>query len=659
MPWWWNRRRKPWFGRYKRRNTRRWNTRKRKPYTRRRYRRRPRPRRRRRRRRKVRRKRQTITIKQWQPDSITKCKIKGTGVMILGADGRQMYCYTDEKTTTVPQKTPCGGGFGVEVFSLKYLYSEYKFHNNIWTKTNLYKDLCRYLWCKFTFYRHPDVDFVISYDRQPPFTLEKLTYCSTHPHQLLQHKHKKVLLSTKTKPNGRLTKKFFVKPPKQMISKWFFTANFCNYSLVQFRAAAMDLKYSYLGCCNENQQLGLYYLNQDFYKQANWGHYQQQPYKPYSTIATDYTRVQPPPQMDIHFDGHTYDASISYTQGWFRTDFLKATQLRTQSGGPIAELPINTTIYNPNLDDGDGNIIYLTSILNPGYDPPSTNVSTTIVNLPLWLGLYGLYDYIAESKNTREFWRTHCVICKSKALLPLPQPGFKGGCLFIDKNFIEGKGLMGTLPSSTYRTKWYPTMECQIESLNAIVECGPFVPKYSNTTKSTWELKYFYNFCFKWGGPMLSDAEVTDPCKQNIYDVPDKIQGRLQVQNPEKITAESLFHQWDVRRGFIKEQALKRVCDNISIDTAFQEPHLTDSPPKKKRCLPKITAQEEENQEILQCLRSLCEEDTCQDQETEDLQQLIKQQRDYQHKLKRNLLQLIAEMKHKQRMLQLQTGLLE
>nr|UHK04731.1 MAG: ORF1 [Torque teno midi virus] len=664
MPFWWRRRRKPWFGRW-RRKPRRTYRKRRKTYKTRYYRRRPRTRRRRRRRRKVRRKKQTITVKQWQPDSITKCRIKGLGVMVLGADGRQMYCYTDEKTTTVPPKTPCGGGFGVEVFSLKYLYEEYKFHNNIWTKTNIYKDLCRYLWCKFTFYRHDTVDFVISYDRQPPFNLDKLTYCSTHPHQLLQHKHKKILLSTKTNPNGKLTKKFFVKPPKQMISKWFFTSDFCPYTLVQFRAAAMDLKFSYLGCCNENQQLGLYYLNQEWFKDASWGHAQGTPYKPTANLLTTYWRQAPPPKKQIHIKaghatGDTYDTSISYDNGWFQKDLLIATKLGTkETGADIGMVPINTTIYNPNLDDGEGNVVYLTSILTKTYDTPSKDHTTTITNLPLWLAIFGLYDYIAESKKTREFWDLHVVICRSKALLPLPQPGFQGGCIFIDKSFIEGYAPFHQPPTSTQRTKWYPTMRMQVNSLNSIVECGPLIPKFRDgATISTWELKYNYTFSFKWGGPLITDAEVQDPCKQPRYDVPDKLFGQIQIQNPEKITSETLLHPWDFRRGFIKEAALKRVSDNISIDTAFQESYLAEPPKKKKRMLPQLTSQNQEKEEILQCLRDLYKESTSQDQETEDLKQLIQQQQQQQHELKRNLLHILADMKMRQHMLQLQTGII-
>lgn len=575
-----------------------------------------------------------------------------------------MYCYTDIKDETVPPKTPCGGGFGVEVFTLKYLYEEYKLQNNIWTHTNIYKDLCRYLYCTFTFYRHPWVDFIISYDRQPPFSLNKLTYPSTHPHQLLQHRHKRFLLSTKTKPNGRLTKKFTIKPPKQMISKWFFSAAFCKYPLLELRAAAADFRSSYLGCCTENQQLGIFYLNQSFYETASWGKAQTTAYKPYPTApgntvtyTVEYINKQ---TKTVTVKQGSYDESVGYENGWFQTDLLRAVKLKVSTASQYqATIPVNTTLYNPNLDTGTDSMVYITSIQTDTYDPPTRDPDIVIPGLPLWLALYGYLNYIVETKKTKEYLTTHCVMLKSKGFVPYSQIGIQKAILVLDKPFIEGKAAFNQPPTFHDKKYWYPTINAQLNTLNAIVQCGPFTPKLWNQTNSTWELKYTYNFRFKWGGPMVTDAEVTDPCKQQQYDVPDKLHGRLQIQNPEKIKTESLIHNWDIRRGFIKEKALKRMCDNISIDTAF-EPISEEIPPKKKaRYLPKITQQEEENQELLNCLHSLCEKSSYQESQTEDLQALIQQQREYQHKLKRNILQLLADMKHKQRMLQLQTGLLE
>ncbi|AAU88149.1 ORF2 [Small anellovirus 2] len=179
MPFWWRRRKRFW----KRRNPyfKRKNYRKRKPIRRRRRTKRIHRRRRRRRRYKVRRKKQKIPIYQWQPDSIRKCKIKGVGVLVLGAHGKQFVCYTDVQQKAPPPRSPGGGGFACQQFSLQLLYEQYKFRNNIWTHTNINYDLVRYIRTVFTFYRHSDIDFIITYDRQPPFILDKLTYPLCHP----------------------------------------------------------------------------------------------------------------------------------------------------------------------------------------------------------------------------------------------------------------------------------------------------------------------------------------------------------------------------------------------------------------------------------------------------------------------------------------------
>lgn len=568
-----------------------------------------------------------------------------------------MYCYTDVKLDTVRPRTPCGGGFGIEVFNLKYLYEEYKLHNNIWTKSNILKDLCRYLWCRFTFYRHDQVDFIIGYDRQPPFQLTKLTYASTHPHQLLQHRHKKFLLSRQTNPKGKLRLKLYIKPPKQMISRWFFSSAFCKYPLVEIRAAAADFKSSYLASTAENQQLGIFYLNQSFYEKASWGKATTSAYMPYGTakkqFEVKYANQKGDAYTTVNVTTDSYDTSVSIDKGWFQSPLLRAVAIKD-----MATLPVNTTIYNPNLDTGEKSMVYITSIQTDTYEPPTRDPDIVIVGLPIWLALYGYLNFIIETKKTKEYLDTHCVMLKSPGFVPYSQIGITNAILVLDKSFIEGKAAFDQTPTFHDKKYWYPTVHAQINTLNAIVACGPYIPKLFKQLYSTWELKYSYDFCFKWGGPLVTDAEVTDPCKQPTWDVPDHLQGTVQIQNPEKIKTESIIQPWDIRRGIIKETALKRMYDNLSIDTAFQPDTSLQEPPEKKRYLPKITQQKEENQALLHCLRSLCEESSYQEEET-NLETLIHKQRQQQHKLKRHLLELLSDMKHKQQMLQLQTGLLD
>nr|UHK04730.1 MAG: ORF1 [Torque teno midi virus] len=663
MPFWWRRRRKPWFGRW------RWRRRRNRYKTRRTTRRRRLPRRRnrratrrRRRRRKVRRKKQQLPLRQWQPDSIVKCKIKGQGLMILGAECRQMRCYTDVKTETVRPKTPSGGGFGYEVYTLNYLYSEYKYHYNIWTKTNLYKELCRYCGVRIRFYRHQDIDFIIQYDRMPPYNITKFSYISCHPLQMLQHKHHKVILSKRSKPNGKLYKSIFIKPPKLMDNKWFIMDGFSKHPLCAIKAVASDFSYSYLQCCNENQQLGVYTLDPIFYMNGNWGD-ASKIYYPYSTIpkpSTFYIKYINGSKKTVTIQPSNYYDSIAWDKGYFQSDLLKAFKIYTNDKYETesqAAIPINMAIYNPNLDKGEGNQIWLSSIHNASYSPPSSDPTTLIQNIPLWLGLHGYFDYILKVKGSHDFLETHVVCIKSPAMKLYPQVGSGNIVIPIDKDFIDGLAFYSQPPTYTDKKKWYPTCLSQQRILNAIVETGPFIPKLANTTKSTWELKYDYCFYFKWGGQQVTDPDVLDPSKQNLPDSANTIQQTVEVHNPEKNKAESFIYQWDYRRGIIKETALKRMYDNLSTQTSIQAATEKEEPPQKKRKLPTLKTQEKKNKKIHHCLQQLFKENSSQESEVQTIHELIQQQQHKQQQLKENLLQLILDMRKKQQMLQLQTGL--
>ncbi len=281
----WRGRRRPFYKRkYKRTKRRRrpYRTKYRRTY-----------RRSRRRRKKVRRKRPKIHIQQWQPQTIRKCKIKGIAVNVLGGEGRQFVCYTDSRFDWNLATTPGGGGFGVEKYTLEYLYLENKRGNNIWTTSNQNLDLCRFTGSQFKFYRHEHLDFIVVYDRNYPMTLEKYTYAFAHPYNLLQQKHKIIIPSLKTQPLNRKTYiKVKIKPPRLMITKWFFQDHFSNQGLLTLYSSVIDLRYSHLSCCNSNQLVSFYTLNGQFFQNGNWGYVATTttPYLPYPGAAkTTYT----------------------------------------------------------------------------------------------------------------------------------------------------------------------------------------------------------------------------------------------------------------------------------------------------------------------------------------------------------------------------------
>nr|UHK07092.1 MAG: ORF1 [Torque teno midi virus] len=661
MPFWWPRRRRFWFNRRNNYFKRKRRTRKR--YPKRRYR-RPyrstRRRRRRRRRGKVRRKKKAILVKQWQPDSIRKCFIRGYDTYILGAEGKQSVCYTNVWDSWTPPRVPGGGGFAVQQYSLGWLYEQYKFRKNIWSHSNIFMDLCRYIRCKIIFYRHPYTDFVVTYERQLPFDLNKFTYPDTHPSNLLLHKHKKIIKSQATKPFGKIKTKLIIKPPKQMLSKWFFTSNFSTFPLFLLRGAACNLNYTRLAPTATNTLIEFYYLNTGFYNNPAWGqtYSEHSIYKPYTNARTTYF-VQ-------YIDGKTATINMStthgvaYQNGYFSSQLLRAVKIKDQQSSTTwsATTPINVARYNMNKDTGKGNSIWLMSILATSYRKPSDEV-LYFDNLPIWMLLYGYLQYVDTMKKGKGFLDSYILAIQSPAIEPAAQIGTQNWYMIIDKDFIEGKGPFGSYVTESTKSKWYPNVTSQLKTINTFVETGPFVPKYSEERYSNWELHYFYDFLFKWGGPQIQDPTIKDPTTLPKYDVPDTITKAIQIRDPAKQKAASLLHSWDVRRGIITQNALKRMSSNIETDTTFQPDQDIIPPKRRKTTGPALQNPQESEEEVQTCLLSLFEEDTYQEtQETTNLFQLINRQRQQQQQLKYNLLKLISDIKDKQHMLQLQTGML-
>nr|UHK04470.1 MAG: ORF1 [Torque teno midi virus] len=657
MPFWWNRRRKPWFGRWR---YRRYNRYKRKRYPRRR--RRPRyatrRRRRRRRRTKVRRKRQKINIKQWQPDSIVKCKIIGLGTLVAGAEGNQFRCYTNQRDTYTQPKAPGGGGFGVEKFSLQYLYNEWLAHKNVWTKTNDYKQLCRFTGAKVTFFRHPTTDFVISYDRTPPFNFDKFTYPQIHPQNMLLSKRHKVLLSAQSNPKGKHSKTFRIKPPRQMSTKWFFQEDFTMYDLFKIQASALNVNYSLYGPNTQSPNITLYCLNTQFYQIQNWQQdHGDHPYLPYIGYPTSgiikYLYYKNKVSTETTVSTQNYKSSINMQTGFFQPGVLQAYKIVKADGSEFFYKPITVCRYNPEEDTGVGNKVWLTSTMSDHkWQPPSDN-DLIMAQEPLYISFFGFWDYIVKAKKTKEYMQTHIFVVQCSAIKLLTPTSTQTIFPFVDYSFIQGKMPFDEQLTVQQQNNWYPTAEKQVQTINAIVECGPFVPKYSNLPISTWQLTYRYVFYFKWGGSQITNDLVHNPKDQGKYPVPDTVLETAQIADPLKQSYKAMLSAWDYRRGFITKSALKRVSENIPIDENFSYDE-GETPKKKKRVTAELQIQREESEDLQSCLQELCKESTF--QETQDLQQLIQQQQQQQLHLKRNLFKLLIDLKKKQRYYMLQTG---
>nr|UHK03746.1 MAG: ORF1 [Torque teno midi virus] len=655
MPFWWRRRRR-YFWRGSRRPW--YNKRRKRTYKRRRnfkYRNRRTARRRRRRRHKVRRKRKTLPVKQWQPDKIVNCKIKGVAVTVLGADGTQFRCYTNYNKEWTLSRTPGGGGFGVERYTVQYLYEEHKFYNNIWTKTNVSLDLMRYLGCKFIFYRHLETDFIVSYDRNLPMIINKHTYMNTHPQALLLSRHKKIIPSRLTRPNGKNRVIIKIKPSKPMLNKWFFQETMANTGLCLIKAAACSLSYPHIGSAAQNQLTSLFSLNTSLYANAAWGQTTTS-WKPYPGFPNSVTYTTAAQKDKVTWQvPQKYSDQISYDNGFFNYKWLQATSVEGQLAKPLLAFK-----YNPEVDDGVGNAVWFKSTFTKDYNKPKADLDLILEGYPLWQMLYGFSSFVKAVKPDKLFLDSYILVFESKYIIPYASHATHYYWVPIDSTFIKGQNPYNAPLYEADKAKWFPTLKNQQESINAIVKCGPYIPRYGFDKRSTWELHAFYTFYLKWGGTFTEEDNLADPSKQGTYITPNLISERIQIHNPEKQKAATLLHCWDYRRGMLTSSAIKRMCQDAETDTDFQTDADIQAPPKKKKKATKeLPYPPQEKQELQKCLLSLYEGTTSKEaQEDQDLQTLIKQQQQQQQELRYNILKVISDIKQQQQLLQLHTGLI-
>nr|UPW35077.1 ORF1 [Torque teno virus 11] len=276
MAWrWWKRRRRGWLRSLwrRRRFARRRLGRPARRYRRRRVRRkrrwrRGRPRRRlyRRRRRfkRRRRRRPKIKITQWQPSAVKRAFIIGYFPAVICGPGR----WSENFTSHIEDKVAIGsygGGHSTSRWSLKVLYEEFQKHHNFWTRSNKELDLVRFFGSTWTFYRHEDTDYIVTYNRKAPMGGNVLTAPSLHPGAAMLTKHKIVVPSFKTRPGGKPTVKFRIKPPTTFTDKWYFQKDMCDVTLLNLNVVLCNLRFPFCSPQTANVNVTFQILHDEIY----------------------------------------------------------------------------------------------------------------------------------------------------------------------------------------------------------------------------------------------------------------------------------------------------------------------------------------------------------------------------------------------------------
>lgn len=580
-----------------------------------------------------------LPLKQWQPERIRKCKIKGLFTLFNGAQGRFANNWPQYRDSFTPEFTPSGGGWGIFVFNLGALFEEFLRVRNWWTVSNVDLPLCRYTGCKLRFYRTDYVDYVVQYTLSYPMTDTQLLHAESCPARMLLSNHKIIVTRRENrKQKPYITKR--LKPPKQLVNKWFFQRDFFNTNLLMLKATACDLHQYDINKQDYSNNITLqslsYYnfphLNYDTNITTGWtpkaGKYlwatrtvpSNNPANPLNGItyesiiylgqATRMVRGTPfgeatIPNTDNDFQKkwRAYTTDPKYWGNIFYSEYLKreATilvsnkqptgirepskpqDLISSTDFTIMIEPITEAIrYNPEIDTGKDTEIFLVPNFQQQLDWTQSNELLKFHGFPLWMLLWGWIDWQKKLAAVNQIDDHYILIVKSPYMLP-KRPFY----MFLDEAFIENESQFPNphdhdkLPPLHYETTWFPKVYYQLKSIDKICMSGPATPKANFITSIQSHMEYI--FSFKWGGSPSTMETIADPSKQISYATPSNLQTGLQIQNPISDPTFNIY-SWDYRRHFLTQKCIERITKDRDTDQSVFQPTailFNPRPPEK------------------------------------------------------------------------------
>lgn len=616
------------------------------------------------------------------------CRIIGYYPLIICGEGTTVRNYNVHSQDYV-QYDSYGGGMTTTMFNLKVLYEQFQLHQNFWTRSNLDLDLVRYHSVKFTFFRHPEVDFLVQFNRNPPFTDSVLTGPMLHPGILMNTRKKIIIPSLLTRPRGRKKISVRIGPPRLFTDHWYFQRDFCAVPLLTVNATACNLRFPFGSPQTKN--ICIYFLvlaniyndklsiektavKENYTKlltAIESGPRKKTAFNTFKTIEhirepdsetyRDKSKNNPPfkyTNTDSLWGDSVYllteskniftafkenaenlwkarkdhtllgSKELNFKTGMYSAIFLSNGRLSPDYPGIYTEV-----VYNPLLDKGEGNMLWLEWCTKPTSEYNEKQCYNLIQHVPLWAAIHGYIDFCKKTfkdnnldKNTRVM-----IICPYTKPILYNRDKPKTGYVAYDYNFAQTKmpDGGGYIPEY-YRFRWYPSAFHQQNWMNDLDQCGPF--SYKGDLKLA-TLTSKYNFKFTWGGNPIFQQTVKDPCKQSTFDIPGAsgLPRPIQIINPKYLDPGITFHRWDIRRGFFGPAAVKRMqaesTDALFPTTGTKRPRTEvpvavagDALPSRER---KRQAWQESTSEETESEAEAQEEKTLQEQ----LQQQLKEQR--------------------------------
>lgn len=556
-----------------------------------------------------------ITIQQFQPKSIRRCKIIGTKCLLQGSPLRCSFNYDQYANSITPVNKPGGGGWSIMIFSLESLFDDYEKLLNIWTASNASLPLVRYTGCTFKFYQCENLDYIVVYDRCWPMVDTPYTHADASPAGMFLKKHKITIPSRQTQKNKKPYKKVKIKPPTQMQTQWYFQKDICKIPLVMLTTTGVSLTHPFCSPKAQSNNITLKMLNTILFQVPNFQNYPKTsgyspksgifehediPFKAYLYAIHHQTDTAPQSielkksnlnnytiyvlantkinQPGTNINSSSYENNEKHWGNPFYHDYLdeqvtsiyfsnmsptdlyqlKSTEVSRPWHLTLTSPILYTYRYNPETDKGDTNRVYLVnnSTFTTWNAPDNQNL--IFEGYPLPILLWGWPDWIKKAKYTINPDENQILVIETKQFKGNPQQKY----VLLDDDFIDGieqypiNPEHPSPPNSWSNEHWYPKLEFQLQSIEKLCMSGHGCPRMPANTYMQIYCKY--KFYFKWGGCPKTLEKAYDPCQQPKWTTTNTIPGRLEISNP-NTTPQTEIYDWDWEGDYITEDCIERI----------------------------------------------------------------------------------------------------
>nr|UGV36964.1 MAG: ORF1 [TTV-like mini virus] len=555
------------------------------------------------RRRRYKRKLISIPIRQFQPETIRKCRIVGTIPLFQGSSLRANNNYIQTIYSYVPQDEPGGGGWTIMIETLSTLWDDFQHLKNFWTASNVGLPLFRYHGTTLTFWQSPYTDYIVQVSNCFPMVDTKYTHADSCPERMLAKRHTIKVPSLETRKKRKPYKRVRIRPPQQMMNKWYFQKDACNIPLLLIVATAVDFRYPFAASKAKSNNLTLDCLNTSFFQnhdfvnysitsgyQPKFGTYvyawhedmphgENYPEKPSNISDIIYlgqTKENTPgqPLSNSNYSKHSTWGNIFYheyftgqrqlyTSQYSPSDLVgDTTKAKLANVTKITEPLIKRVRYNPERDKGESNTIYLVeNFRNTTWTTP-TSENLKMTGFPLHTMTWGIIDWWEKLHEATDIQNKYIFCILTDQFNEKFNP-----YIILDSYFEEGTGPY-LAPLTTFdNNSWHPKVRFQTNSIHNLCMSGPGCPRtpYDNYIQA----KMTYDFHFRWGGCPKTLEKPYDPCSQPNWTIPSNLTSGLQIENP-NTDPTTILQKWDWRRDYLTEKALKRIKTDKETDETLQ-----------------------------------------------------------------------------------------